>query len=74
MTLWMMDGDLLMILTVTVNVMMTMMTIRMTIMERGSCQENNSLQFFFAMHHCSVSRSSCSFKRQALTEVTRHAR
>lgn len=30
--------------------------------------------FFFAMHHCSVSRSSWSFKRQALTEVTRHAR
>lgn len=33
----MMDGDLLMILTVTVNVMMMMMTIKMMIMERGSC-------------------------------------
>ena len=30
--------------------------------------------FFFAMYHCSVSRSSWSFKRRALTEVTRHAR
>lgn len=71
----MMDGDLLMILTVTVNVMMMMMTIKTMIMKRGSCQENNSLQFFFfAMHHCSVSRSSWSFKRRALTEVTRHAR
>ena len=30
--------------------------------------------FFFAMHHCSLSRPSWSFKRQALTEVTRHAR
>ena len=44
----MMDGDLLMILTVTVNVMMMMMmTIKTMIMKRGSCQENNSLQFFF---------------------------
>jgi len=73
MILLMMDGDLLMILTVTVNVMM-MMTIKMMIMERGSCQEKNSLQFFFAMDHCSAPRSSWSFKRQALTEVTRHAR
>lgn len=44
----MMDGDLLMILTVTVNVMMMMMmTIKTMIMKRGDCQENNSLQFFF---------------------------
>ena len=39
----MMDGDLLMILTVTVNVIMMMMTIKTMIMKRGSCQENNSL-------------------------------
>lgn len=45
----MMDGDLLMILTVTVNVMMMMMTIKTMIMKRGSCQENNSLQFFFSL-------------------------
>ena len=49
MTLLMMDGDLLMILTVTVNVMMMMMTIKTMIMKRGSCQENNSLQFFFSL-------------------------
>ena len=49
MTLLMMDGDLLMILTVTVNVMMMMMTIKTMIMKRGSCQENNSLQFFFPL-------------------------
>lgn len=45
----MMDGDLLMILTVTVNEMMMMMTIKTMIMKRGSCQENNSLQFFFSL-------------------------
>lgn len=45
----MMDGDLLMILTVTVNVMMMMITIKTMIMKRGSCQENNSLQFFFSL-------------------------
>lgn len=45
----MMDGDLLMILTVIVNVMMMMMTIKTMIMKRGSCQENNSLQFFFSL-------------------------
>lgn len=45
----MMDGDLLMILTVTVNVMMMMMTIKTMIMKRGDCQENNSLQFFFSL-------------------------
>ena len=45
----MMDGDLLMILTVTVNVMMMMMTIKTMIMKRGSCQENNSLEFFFSL-------------------------
>ena len=49
MTLLMMDGDLLMILTVTVNVMTMMMTIKTMIMKRGSCQENNSLQFFFSL-------------------------
>ena len=49
MTLLMMDGDLLMILTVTVNVMMMMMTIKTMIMKRGSCQENNSLKFFFSL-------------------------
>ena len=49
MTLLMMDGDLLMILTVTVNVMMMMITIKTMIMKRGSCQENNSLQFFFSL-------------------------
>ena len=49
MTLLMMDGDSLMILTVTVNVMMMMMTIKTMIMKRGSCQENNSLQFFFSL-------------------------
>ena len=49
MTLLMMDGDLLMILTVTVNLMMMMMTIKTMIMKRGSCQENNSLQFFFSL-------------------------
>ena len=49
MTLLMMDGDLLMILTVTVNEMMMMMTIKTMIMKRGSCQENNSLQFFFSL-------------------------
>ena len=49
MTLLMMDGDLLMMLTVTVNVMMMMMTIKTMIMKRGSCQENNSLQFFFSL-------------------------
>ena len=49
MTLLMMDGDLLMILTVTVNVMMMMMTIKTMIMKRGSCQENNSLQCFFSL-------------------------
>lgn len=49
MTLLMMDGDLLMILTVTVNVIMMMMTIKTMIMKRGSCQENNSLQFFFSL-------------------------
>ena len=49
MTLLMMDGDLLMILTVTVNVMMMMMTIKTMIMKRGSCQKKNSLQFFFSL-------------------------
>ena len=50
MTLLMMDGDLLMILTVTVNVTMTMMmTIKTMIMKRGSCQEKNSLRFFFSL-------------------------
>ena len=49
MTLLMMDGDLLMILTVTVNVMMMMMTIKSMIMKRGSCLEKNSLLFFFSL-------------------------